>query len=176
MVGVSWFEAEAYCRWLALEAGLDPDAPDAHRLPTEEEWERAVRGTDGRAYPWGADWGRARLNSAEWWAGREFADDKDRDKWGESEAYEEANPSPTTVVTFPEGVNSLGLWDGVGNVWEWTNSWYSKGDDWRTIRGGSWGSDQSSARCAFRSGDHPDLFSNRYGFRVVRPGSPPSEF
>ncbi|HET91329.1 MAG TPA: NACHT domain-containing protein [Chloroflexi bacterium] len=175
VVGVSWFEAEAYCRWLALEAGLDLDAPDAHRLPTDEEWERAVRGTDGRAYPWGDDWDRACLNCAEWWAGRAFSSDDDRKAWRESEAYEEANPSPTAVVTFPEGANSLGLWDGAGNVWEWTNSWYSKGDDWRTVRGGSWWHDQSSARCASRGASPPDSFLY-FGFRVVRPGSPPSEF
>ncbi len=171
VVGVSWFEAEAYCRWLALKAGLDPDGARAHRLPTEEEWERAVRGTDGRIYPWGDDWDRARLNSAEWWAGREFSDDKGQDRWRKSEAYEEVSPTPTAVVTFPEGVNSLGLWDGAGNVWEWTNSWYR--EDWRTVRGGSWWSDQERARCAYRYDDLPvGLFGDYFGFRVVLPGSP----
>jgi formylglycine-generating enzyme required for sulfatase activity len=62
VVGVSWFEAEAYCNWLAKESGKPM------RLPTEEEWERVARHTDGREYPWGDAFDRNRLNSAEWWA------------------------------------------------------------------------------------------------------------
>ena len=175
VVGVTWFEAQAYCRWLALEAGLDPEAPDAHRLPTEEEWERAARGADGREYPWGGEWDRARLNCAEWWAGREFSGDEDREKWRESEEYKGADPTPTAVVTFPEGVNASGLWDGAGNVWEWTGSWRSVERKYRVLRGGSWWSGRHSARCAYRDIGHPDNFSDDFGFRVVLPGSPPSE-
>ena len=61
VVGVSWFEAEAYCNWLAKELGKPI------RLPTEEEWERAARHTDGREFPWGEKFDRNRLNSAEFW-------------------------------------------------------------------------------------------------------------
>ena len=172
VVGVSWFEAQAYCRWLALEAGLDPDGPTAPRLPAEVEWERAVRGTDGREYPWGEDWERTRLNCAEWWAGRDLPEDN-LQKWWDSQAYKEANPGPTAVLTFPEGVNPAGLWDGAGNVWEWTGSWYVEGQ-WRTVRGGSWFFNRGYARCAYRDDDSPDYFDDNVGLRVVFPGSRPS--
>jgi len=175
VVGVSWFEAQAYCRWLALEAGLDPDAPDAPRLPTEEEWERAIRGATGPEYPWGEEWDRTRLNCAEWWAGRDFSDADDRKKWRESEEYKEADPTPTAVLTFLEGVNPSGLWDGAGNVWEWTGSWWSAEGKYRVFRGGSWFNDRSYARCASRGNTHPVYFFDD-GFRVVLPGSQPSEF
>jgi len=178
VVGITWFEAQAYCRWLALEAGLDPGGPAAPRLPAEEEWERAVRGTGGREYPWGEEWNRTRLNCAEWWAGREFPDSDNDEwhKWPGSGEFKEANPTPTAVVTFPEGVNPAGLWDGAGNVWEWTGSWYIEGE-YRVMRGGSWYNDERRTRCAFRVYDHPDFFSFYfYGFRVVFPGSPPAEF
>jgi formylglycine-generating enzyme required for sulfatase activity len=174
VVGVSWFEAEAYCRWLALEVGLDPEGPAAPRLPTEEEWERAARGTDGREYPWGKKWDRTRLNCADWWAGQELPESDDLQKWWDSEEYKEANPTPTVVVTFPKGINPAGLWDGVGNVWEWTGSWYSEGET-RVLRGGSWFNYRRNARCAYRLNARPDYFADNYGFRVVFPGSPPSD-
>ncbi len=175
VVGVSWFEAQAYCRWLALEAGLNPGGPSAPRLPTEEEWERAVRGTAGSEYPWGEEWTRTRLNCAEWWAGRELPGDDEWEKWWGSDERKEANPTPTAVVTFPEGANPAGLWDGAGNVWEWTGSWYIQGER-RVLRGGSWFLNRSYARCASRRYNHPDNFISFNGFRVVFPGSPPSEF
>jgi formylglycine-generating enzyme required for sulfatase activity/energy-coupling factor transporter ATP-binding protein EcfA2 len=173
VVGVSWFEAEAYCRWLALEAGLDPDSPSAPRLPTEEEWERAVRGTDGREYPWSDEWDRARLNCAEWWAGREFSGDDEWRKWVESDEFKEANPSPTAVMTFPDGVNPSGLWDGAGNVWEWIGSWWSARSQYRVLRGGSWVNEKGAARCGYRGNDDPGYFGSSGGFRVVLPGSSP---
>jgi len=154
VVGVTWFEAQAYCRWLgewlqdtgfklqvrrdgALETvSLEPGTCAA-RLPAEEEWERAVRGTDGREYPWGQDWHRARLNCAEWWTGREFSEDEEWLKWVGSDELEETDLTPTAVVTFPDGVNAARIWDGAGNVWEWTGSWYQEGETC-VLRGGSW--------------------------------------
>ena len=78
------------------------------------------------------------------------------------------------------------LWDGAGNVWEWTSSLYKpypyRADDGRedpsapgrrVTRGGSWASNGRLARCAYRDDDHPDGFDDDYGFRVVLPGSPP---
>jgi len=173
VVGVTWFEAQAYCRWLALEMGLDPDGPAAPRLPNEEEWERAVRGTGGREYPWGDEWECTRLNCAEWWAGRELPKYDDLQKWWDSGERKEANPTPTAVVTFPEGINPAGLWDGAGNVWEWTVSW-SVGGQRRALCGGSWIDRRRGARCASRFDVNPDFYPGYVGFRVVFPGSPPS--
>jgi formylglycine-generating enzyme required for sulfatase activity len=171
VVGVSWFEAQAYCRWLALEVGLDPDSPAAPRLPTEEEWERAVRGTDGREYPWGDAWDRTRVNCADWWARRDI---DELSRWWESGERKEANPSPTAVVAFPEGANPAELRDGAGNIWEWTGPWYREGE-WRALCGGCWDSRGRRVRCASRFGVHPGYFSSAVGFRVVFPGSRPSE-
>jgi formylglycine-generating enzyme required for sulfatase activity/energy-coupling factor transporter ATP-binding protein EcfA2 len=170
VVGVSWFEAEAYCRWLALEAGLDPEGTGAPRLPTEVEWERAVRGTEGHEYPWGNTWDRQRVNYAGWWAGREIADYDSWKAWWRSEEREEVNPTPTAVATFPLGANPAGLWDGAGNVWEWTGSWRTEGQT-RVLRGGSWSYFRRHARCASRLGYGPADFNFNIGFRVVFPGS-----
>jgi formylglycine-generating enzyme required for sulfatase activity/energy-coupling factor transporter ATP-binding protein EcfA2 len=169
VVGVSWFEAQAYCIWLALEAGLDPDDSDAPRLPTEEEWERAVRGIDGRKYPWGDEWDRLRLNCAEWWARRELPESDDLRKWWDSEEYKETNLTPTAVGTFLDGGNPAGILDGTGNVWEWIVP-QSRGE-WYPLRGGSWYFDRSDCRCAYRYVLLPGYFDSSVGFRVVFPGS-----
>ena len=66
VVGVSWFEAEAYCNWLSEELGRPI------RLPTEEEWERAARHTDGREYPWGKEFDRNRLDQRRILGGRQM--------------------------------------------------------------------------------------------------------
>jgi formylglycine-generating enzyme required for sulfatase activity len=168
VVGVSWFEAEAYGRWLTPQVAegkwqnLRGDLEV--RLPTEEEWERAVRGTDGRKYPWGDRWDRTRLNCADAWAGQDLDDDGWRE-WVGSEKQEQAATTP--VTTYPQGANPAGLWDGAGNVWEWTHSWYLEGES-RVLRGGSWSRYRRFARCASRGDPHPDYFFNIYiGFRVV---------
>lgn len=160
VVGVSWFEAEAYCNWLAKELNKPI------RLPTEEEWERAARHTDGREYPWGNTFDRNRLNCAEFWGER---NDLDWNKWVEAKGYETA--STTIVGQFTEGNSIAGISDMSGNVWEWTNSWYDKERRWRTVRGGSWGDSRYSARCADRNGSVPVVYYDNIGFRVVSPGS-----
>jgi formylglycine-generating enzyme required for sulfatase activity len=150
VVGVSWYEAYAYCRWLAEKTGRP------YRLPTEAEWEKAARGTDGRIYPWGNEWDEEVCNTAE---------------------YKTLQPTPVGIFS-PAGDSPYGGADMAGNVWEWClTQWREsyqvpadddpKGDAWRTMRGGSWNSDQNSVRCASRSGDSPLSRDNMLGFRVV---------
>jgi formylglycine-generating enzyme required for sulfatase activity len=163
VVGVSWYEADAYCRWLrerlgveeaviqvsqgdrCTEVHLEPGAFEV-RLPTEEEWERAARGTDGRAYPWGNEFGFDKANVAK-------------------KLFE--GMGTTAVCTYPQGVSPEGGWDMSGNVWEWTGSLYEEGSERFVLRGGSWHLDRLSARCAYRYGFIPVGFFGYYGFRVV---------
>ncbi|MHC4182267.1 MAG: formylglycine-generating enzyme family protein [Planctomycetota bacterium] len=88
-VNVSWYEAEAFAKW----AGK--------RLPTEAEWEKAARGTDGRIYPWGNTFEKTNLNCSE-----------------------VKNEKPTPVTKYPQGQSAYGCFDMAGNVWEWTADWY----------------------------------------------------
>ena len=160
VAGVSWFEAEAYCNWLSRELGK----PIC--LPTEEEWERAARYTDGREYPWGDEFDRNRLNSAEFWG---YKNDLDWDQLLDSKGFEVV--STTAVGQFETGSSVAGASDMSGNVWEWTNSWYDKGHTMRSVRGGSWIYGQDDVRCASRHRYIPGYFDSIGGFRIVSPGS-----
>lgn len=141
-VNVSRFEAAAFCQWLGRKLGHDV------RLPTEEEWEKAARGTDGRVFPWGDDFDAMRCNMAS-----------------------TGIDSPTAVGAFPEGTSPYGLFDACGNVWEWTASkWDPQSDATvsRVLRGGSFRDTERLVRCAFRQ---TDLSVNESvcGFRVCAP-------
>ncbi|MCA9962797.1 MAG: formylglycine-generating enzyme family protein [Anaerolineales bacterium] len=141
VVLVSWHDAVAFAR----RAGM--------MLPTEEQWEKAARGTDGRDYPWGT-WREGCANTSE------------------------ARVRGTTAVGrySPQGDSPYGCMDMVGNVWEWCLNKYGNPTDvtidqskvLRALRGGSWGSLQSSVCSSFRSDSQPLNRDDLNGFRVVR--------
>jgi formylglycine-generating enzyme required for sulfatase activity len=153
VVNVSWHDAMAYCNWLARVTGKP------YRLPSEAEWEKGARGTDGRVYPWGSQWDPARCN------GRA------------------STPGGTTPVgAYPDGASLYGALDMAGNVWEWTSSAYEAypyepadgredleaGDGVRrVVRGGSFGNLHWRVRCAFRGRDFPSASFWDRGFRVA---------
>jgi formylglycine-generating enzyme required for sulfatase activity len=154
VVRVSWYDARAYCDWLAAVTGKP------YRLPSEAEWEKGARGTDGRIYPWGNRWDATRCNTKE--SGREDA-------------------SP--VALYPQGASPYGLLDMAGNVWEWTSSLdagypFQAGDgrqdpdpvDPRVLRGGSWLDFFDSARAACRRSYIPAYHSRLHGFRCCLSG------
>jgi formylglycine-generating enzyme required for sulfatase activity len=164
VVGISWFEALAYCRWLAWETGTP------YELPGEAQWEKAARGQDGRIYPWGNDFAPEAANCNE---GKQMV------------------RSTTPVGIYPTGISPFGCLDMAGNVWEWTRSLWGK--DWeqpefkypynpddgrentdaeigvlRVLRGGSWVFIRDYARCSYRYWYSPSLGWDDYsGFRVA---------
>lgn len=170
VVGITWFEALAYARWLtevAAEIGMPAGAAGAVAgLPSEAQWERAARGTDGKIWPW-----RGKANP------------------GTCNTSEGELSEPSTVGMFPCGKSPEGLYDCSGNVWEWTSTIWSRSDfmktdhrypyrsddgreeieskDLRVTRGGSYYNDLRYARCAARSRGVPGFFSDGCGFRVV---------
>ncbi len=153
VVGVSWFEAYAYCRWFSELVG------QSYRLPTEAEWEKAARGTDGRLYPWGNNFAVARCNTR---------------------TSGEARTLPIEKLC-PQGDSPYGCAEMVGNVSEWTSSQFRPypycgqdgrervtGSALRVTRGGSWSQPQLRARTAARGMNDPYFADNDVGFRCVR--------
>ncbi len=155
VVGITWFEARAYCSWLSAVTQRE------FCLPSEAEWESAARGTNGMIYPWGNDWDAARANTLE---GRVM------------------KPSPVGAYACAGAVGSFATEDHSGNVWNWTMSLYlpypydpakseqSEAEGERILRGGSWYLDRWNARCAYRYRYVPAYFSHSTGFRVLSPG------
>ncbi len=148
IVGVNWFEAEAYCNWLSKKIVAVPDGYTI-RLPLDGEWERASRGRDGREYPWGEGFDKAAANT-----------------W-DSDSTGTGLGGTTAVCTFSQGVSPDGAWDMSGNVWEWTRSWYDEDKKYRVVRGGSWIGYQWFARSSFCNWSIPLMFNDDLGFRVV---------
>ena len=139
VVLVSHADATAYARWLSRVTG------GTWRLPTELQWEKAARGTDGRYFPWGDTWDPSHLNT------------------------HDAGPFDTMPVgSFPKGASPYGMLDPAGQVFEWTRERYIDTTRY-TVKGGSW-DDKGCGVCrpASRHGRPGDLKHILVGFRVVR--------
>lgn len=147
VVLVNWHEADAYCKWRKK------------RLPTEAEWEKAARGTDGRAFPWGNEFDIKKVNTMGEFGGT------------------------TQVGFFQDGKSPYGVLDMAGNVQEWTSDWYKAypggdyndpdyGEKHKTVRGGGWGGMghytlQVYVRTAFRMSAPPEGRYDDLGFRCA---------
>jgi len=167
VVGISWYEAYAYAKWLSTQTGRD------FRLPTEAEWEKAARGPDGRIFPWGDDWDPALVNYCDVKCDRDWKDVNNDD------GYQYTAP----VGSF-ENKSPYNAYDMAGNVWEWTSSQYvdypyevderesPEGDSWRVVRGGGWYLNPNGVRAAGRYNNVPGFRGASFGVRLVlSPGS-----
>jgi formylglycine-generating enzyme required for sulfatase activity len=147
VVGVTWHDAVAYAAWLKFLTG------EPWRLPTEAEWEKAARGTDGRIYPWG-------------------------DTFDKNHCTQGADAPP--VGSSPSGASPYDVQDMVGNVWQWTSSCpsaypYDASDGRedpnafgkRVLRGSTSGSIDSSKRAAGRDWFNAHETTRTMGFRLV---------
>ena len=149
VVGVSWYEAVAFCLWLGELTG------ENIMLPTEDQWQYAAQGDEGREYPWGNDWDCQRCNNS--------VSPCDSNATTPVRQYEDKGDSPFGVV------------DMAGNVWEWCLTDYHNGSNEisssnsRVLRGGAWdGGVPEGFRCAVRFRRHPLDGYGDVGFRVSR--------
>jgi len=171
IVDVSQRDAYAYCDWLSER--LDRRVT----LPTEEEWEKAARGTDGRLYAWGntpprpeIQWQKCFPVGLETYVFTLVF--KPKREWARAGWYWR-NGYPWPVGRSPQNISPYGCVDMSGNIWEWTRSLYNPGlPDFHVVKGGSWGYSIHHAKLNVRSACSVTIPSAEYraqgtGFRVI---------
>ncbi|MFQ5330355.1 MAG: formylglycine-generating enzyme family protein [Thermodesulfobacteriota bacterium] len=161
VVLVTYEDVADFCTWRSEKEGAEI------HLPTEEEWEKAARGIDGRQYPWGDDFDFKKLNCADNHVGKVVKDWVKEFRKGFLEKNK-GKALTSEVGRFTEGSGPFGCHDMAGNVWEWTDSWYDKDKDNKVLRGGSWFLEGDNCRAAYRGRDYPGLRDGYTGFRCAR--------
>ncbi len=141
---VSWYDAVAFCHWLTARVN------EEITLPTEQQWQCAAQGNDGRKYPWDNNFDKLACNT-----------------------IESGIRKPTSVTKYPHGASPYGVMDMCGNVWEWCLTEWGKDsialhtDKSRVVRGGSFYDLAYRAACSFRYMNDPSVRFNYCGFRLV---------
>jgi formylglycine-generating enzyme required for sulfatase activity len=168
VVGINWFEAAAYCRWLSAKTG------ESYRLPTEAEWEKAARGTDQRRFAWGE-----KIDGR--YANYEFSGDPYEPGLTPVDFYDGMTKEGFLTK---ENVSPYGAVEMIGNVWEWCFDWYGgsayysaslkenprgpEAGSSRILRAGGWVDSAYYHRAANRNSSFPENRNPIQGFRCVR--------
>jgi serine/threonine-protein kinase len=139
--GVTFDDARAYCEWRSFRDGL------SYRLPTEQEWEKAARGVDGRIHPWGDQFDPTFCKMA---------------------LSRPGTPAPEEVGAFPADESPYGVRDLAGGVADWVASWHDEARAARVIRGGWYGGSAVFCRAARRQGAGPETVVTGTGFRLAK--------
>ena len=142
VVGISWYEALAFCWWLSevCEAKIS--------LPSDQAWQRAAQGDDERKYPWGNEFDTSKANT-----------------------YQSRIKRTSSVTAYPDGASPYGVMDMVGNVWEWCMTDFKTGSHElvatdRVLRGSSHMLSSNDDGLASRDHTKPSDWYNTYGFRI----------